>query len=348
VNNISILLLAVISLILYLAYNVSGALTPFIVSFIFSYLLQPVIAFFSDKLKLKKTYIISLIILGFISLIILSFILLVPILLEQISRLILILPTYKSIIQNDLLPVLEVKIAGLDPELSSQARQVFSESLTHFADYIMSIFNNFWTYTKATIGILILIFLVPIISFHLLLSWTELISSIYCLFPKKYKNKILKILNEIDGLISAYVRGQLNICLILTFYYSTILSFIGLEFSILLGILSGFLLIIPFFGTLIAITVSLLITYLTFENHIYLLYTFLTYVVGHIFEAYILSPKIIGNKLGINPLWILFAVIICTSLFGFLGTLFAIPLAGIIKVLVVLLVEAYKDSKFYK
>ncbi len=347
-NNISIILLSSISLILYFAYAASSALTPFIVSFIFSYLLQPVIRFSSEKLKLKKTYIISLIIFGFISLVILAFIFFVPVLLEQISRFISALPEYKNNIQNNLLPFLEERIAKIDPELSTQAKQVFLDSLTHISNYVVSIFDNFWIYTKATMGFLILIFLVPIISFHLLISWPDLIASIDSLLPKKYKNRIVKTLDEIDSLISAYVRGQLNICLILTFYYSLVLSFIGLEFSILLGILSGFLLIIPFIGTLISISVSLLITYLTFENHIYLLYTFLTYVVGHIFEAYILSPKIIGNKLGMNAVWILFSVITGTTLFGFTGTLFAIPLAGIIKVLLVLLIELYKDSKFYK
>ncbi len=326
---------------------ISKALLPFILAFILSYLLQPFIEKIICKLNLKRFHVISFIIFGFIIFTIAILIFIIPILINQLLSLISALPEYKANIQNNILPSLELKLYNIDPQLSIYAKQIFFESINNSFNSIISMFNNFWNYTKSTISFIIILILVPIISFYLLLNWLDIIESIKSLFPLKYKEKILELLSNIDILLSAYIRGQLNICIILVCYYSLLLSFIGLDFSFLIGIISGFIVIIPFVGTLIALISALIISYFDFNDNTHLIYIMFIYSVGYIIESIILTPRIIGNNLGLNPVWVLFAVLTGASAFGFVGALIAIPVAGIIKVLFIALIEIYKKTKFY-
>jgi putative permease len=271
----------------------------------------------------------------------------IPILVAQIAALLSSLPEYKNNIQNNILPLIQLKLIKFDPELSIHAKQIFFELINNFFNSLILMFNNFWTYTKTTIGIIVIIILVPIISFYLLLGWVEIIESIKSLFPKKYKETIIDLFNKIDILLGAYIRGQLNVCLILACYYSALLSLAGLEFSFLIGTMSGFLLVIPFIGTAISFVSSLFIVYLTGCDYYHFIYILLIYLFGHIMEAYVLAPKIIGGKLGLNPAWILFAVLTGATSFGFIGVLISIPIAGIVKVCLNFFIGSYKQSKYY-
>jgi putative permease len=326
---------------------ISYSSAPFIVAFVLCYLLSPIVNYISNKLHLKKSYVISLIIISFFVLTFTVLIFIIPKLVNQLAALISIMPEYKNNIQNIILPGLESKLFKIDPQLSVYVKQTFYNLINNIFISVTSIFNNFWDYTKSTISILIMIILVPIISFYLLLNWQYIIESIQSLFPKRYKNVINDLLEKMDLLLSAYIRGQLNICIILACYYSLALNIIGLEFAFLIGLISGFILIMPFVGILIALSSALIVSYLTFDDYTHLSYILGIYLFGHIIEAYFLAPKIIGNNLGLNPVWILFAVLTGASSFGFVGALIAVPTAGILKVIVIFLIQTYKKSKFY-
>jgi putative permease len=328
-------------------YNISDSLMPFTMAFVVSYLLNPLVDWIADKLRIKRSYIILLIILGFLIFSITILLLIVPILIDQLGLLISTLPEYKDIIQKKLLPKLEAYLYKIDPLLAVEAKHSFYESLNYIFNSIISLFNNFWTYTKSLISALVLVLLISIISFYILLDWEKIINSVKALFPKNYRDKILELLNEIDGLLTSYIRGQLNICLIMALYYSILLGIIGLDFFLLIGLISGFLLIIPFLGILSSITTSLLISYLTFNDYIHLSYILFIYLIGHILEVYILNPRIIGSRLGLHPVWMLLAVILGSTYLGIIGALIAIPIAGIMKVIFMLLIDLYKQSKFY-
>ncbi len=327
---------------------ISDTVKPFFIAFIISYLLQPAIGFIASKFKISNKFASSIIYLIFLSIFFLSLTILVPIIYGQIFTFINNIPKYKNYLQAEILPPIMAKIYSIEPDIAGKIKNSLSNFINSIFTILGSIANNFWRYTIITINIFVLFLLIPIILFYFLRDWAKIIANMKSLLPIKTRPKILEILSAINNLLSAYIRGQLNICLLLSTYYSIAFTVIGIDLSLLLGILTGFLVIIPFIGTFISFLLTLIIGYLTFGMTAKLLYIMIIYLVGNIFESYIITPKIIGDKIGLHPLWIIFSIFACGSLFGIIGIFFAIPIAGITKILLLNLIKFYKSSKFYR
>ena len=271
-----------------------------------------------------------------------------PIVYQQVTLLISKIPTYNNYLQTVLMPVITKKIYSIDPSIAASVKDSISNFVNGIFIVIRELANNIWRYTMVTINLFVLILLIPIILFYFLRDWQKMTTSVDHLLPVPSRQKIAKLLTAISGTVSAYVRGQLNVCLLLSFYYSIALSMIGVDLGVLLGILSGISIIIPFVGIFTVFTLTMIISYFSFGISSKLLYIGIIYFIGSIIESYILTPKIIGDKIGLHPLWIIFAVLAFGSLFGFIGILIAVPTAGIIKILFLFAVDFYKSSKFYK
>lgn len=327
---------------------ISDAIKPFVITFIISYLLQPAIDFIASKFELSRKLAAAITYCIFLSIFFIVLIILVPIIYGQISTFINNIPKYNNYFQAEILPPIMEKIYSIEPNIADKIKNSLSNFINSIFTILTGLANNFWHYTIATINVFVLFLLIPIILFYFLRDWTKIIANMKSLLPLKSRQKILEILSSINNLLSAYIRGQLNICLLLSIYYSITFTIIGLDLALLLGILTGFFVIIPFIGTFIAFTLTLTIGYLTLGISVKLFYIMAVYAIGNICESYILTPKIIGDKIGLHPLWIIFSIFACGSLFGFVGIFFAIPIAGITKILLFNLIKFYKSSKFYR
>lgn len=327
---------------------ISEAIRPFFIAFIISYLLQPAIEFVASKFKLSNKISSIIIYLIFLSIFFTALTLLVPVIYGQVSTFVNNIPKYKDYFQAEILPPIMTKIYAVEPNIADKIRDSLSNFINSIFTILGSLANNFWHYTLITINIFVLFLLIPIILFYFLRDWTRIIENMKSLLPLKSRHKILGILSSINSLLAAYIRGQLNICLLLSIYYSISFSIIGIDLALLLGILTGFLVIIPFIGTFISCLLTLTIGYLTFGATTQLFYIMVVYIIGNICESYILTPKIIGDKIGLHPLWIIFSIFACGSLFGFIGIFFAIPIAGVTKILLFNIIKFYKSSRFYR
>ncbi|ASX27363.1 AI-2E family transporter [Rickettsia sp. MEAM1 (Bemisia tabaci)] len=312
---------------------ISEAIRPFFIAFIISYLLQPAIEFVASKFKLSNKISSIVVYLIFLSIFFTALTLLVPVIYGQISTFVNNIPKYKDYFQAEILPPIMTKIYAVEPNIADKIRDSLSNFINSIFTILGSLANNFWHYTLITINIFVLFLLIPIILFYFLRDWTRIIENMKSLLPLKSRHKILGILSSINSLLAAYIRGQLNICLMLSIYYSISFSVIGIDLALLLRILTGFLVIIPFIGTFISFLLTLTVGYLTFGATTKLFYIIVVYLIGNICESYILTPKIIGDKIGLHPLWIIFSIFACGSLFGFIGIFFAIPIAGVTKIL---------------
>lgn len=334
------------SLIGAIIYLLSDTLVPFFIAFIFAYLLQPIIKHNCRKYKIPRGVVTFIIFSFFISGFIIVLLIIVPIIYQELAIFANKLTTYKHTFQGIISKLLE-KLNSFDQEIANK----ISESLRNFINsafsIVVSFANHLWAYTLATINFFRIIALVPIILYYFLRDWPHIVSSVESILPMKDKSRIREICISINELLSAYIRGQLNICLILSMYYTIGLSIIGIDLALLLGLLSGFLIIIPFVGALISFLLVSISGYFTFGASIELVYTIILFIIGYIVESYILAPKIIGNRIGLHPLWIIFSVFVSGSLFGFIGILFAIPLAGITKVFIKNIIDYYKSSNMY-
>lgn len=327
---------------------ISEAIRPFFIAFIISYLLQPAIEFVASKFKLSNKISSIVVYLIFLSIFFTALTLLVPVIYGQVSTFVNNIPKYKDYFQAEILPPIMTKIYAVEPNIADKIKDSLSNFINSIFTILSSIANNFWHYTLITINIFVLFLLIPIILFYFLRDWTKIIENMKSLLPLKSRHKILGILSSINSLLAAYIRGQLNICLMLSIYYSISFTVIGIDLALLLGILTGFLVIIPFIGTFISFLLTLTVGYLTFGATTKLFYIIAVYLIGNICESYILTPKIIGDKIGLHPLWIIFSIFACGSLFGFIGIFFAIPIAGVTKILLFNAIKLYKSSKFYR
>lgn len=328
-------------------YLVSDTLAPFLTAFIFAYLLQPAIDANSERFKLPRSISTFSIFTLFLGCFIAITVLLVPLIYDQFATFISKIPQYKSNFETSVSSWSD-KLNSIDPELATKV----SDSAQSFVNSAFSVFasfaNHIWHYTLATINFFALVALVPIILYYFLRDWPQMVKSIESLLPMRGKSKAREVFTSINSLLSAYIRGQLNICFMLTVYYIIGLNLIGIDLALLLGVLSGFLIIIPFIGAMISFLLVTISCYFTFGAGIELVYVIALFVIGHTVEGYILAPKIIGDRIGLHPVWIIFSVFAAGTLFGFLGIMFAIPLAGIVKVIVINIIDYYKSSKIYK
>lgn len=336
----------IIASIIGIVYLVSDVVLPFIIAFIIAYMLYPVTKFLAEKFSISLSRSGIIIFALFMSICTTIITIIVPIIYTQISAFIKKLPDYHSKLQHGITNLSE-KLSQVDPNISAKISDHLREVIDQLLTLFSSLINHIWDYTLATINFFTICVIVPFALFYFLRDWHKMISSLGSLFPVKSKGQIQEILLSINQLLSDYIRGQLTICVILSIYYIISFALIGLDFALLLGLCSGFLVLIPFIGTIISFIIVMLSGYISFGLDFHLLYIIATYVVVHFLEGYYLTPKIIGEKIGLHPLWIVFSVLVGANLLGILGIVIALPIAGVIKILWSHLLNYYKLSPIY-
>lgn len=339
--------LLVVLILAGLIYAVSSTLAPFIIAFIFAYILEPVIRWICIKLHIRKNTATMGVFIIFLAIFIGLLVLIMPIVYNQLLSYANKIPQYKASIDSLILSWSE-RIDKIDHAFADKISESGHNLVNGILKIISSFIQNIWEYAMATINFFTIIALVPVVLYYFLRDWGKIVRAIESLLPIKGKSKVREIFHSINSLLAAYIRGQLNICIILTCYYVIGLSIIGVDLSLLLGLFSGFMIIIPFIGILLSFLIVMTNTYFTFGTGGELFCVIILFIIGHIIESYILTPKIIGDKIGLHPVWIIFSVIAAANLFGFIGLFFAIPIAGIVKVLLFYLLDYYKSSKMYK
>jgi predicted PurR-regulated permease PerM len=206
------------------------------------------------------------------------------------------------------------------------------------------------TISKSSYGIIVFLIdllLVPVVAFYLLRDWDRILTKTELIFPRSIAGIATNLLIQCDEVLSAFFRGQLSVMLILGIYYTIALWLVGLQLSLLLGILIGVLSIVPYLGFMTGIVLTLIITAVQFQDWTHILYVLIAFALGSILESMFLVPVLVGDKVGLHPVMVIFAILAGGQLFGFLGVLLAIPAAAVILVLVRYFYLNYLNSNFY-
>jgi putative permease len=341
-----LVLLTVVFVIAYFLSRVSSILTPFITSIIVAYLLNPL----TIKLKnygMPRHYTIALILGFFVIILILAIINLVPALFEQLQQFVADMPQYKDYITEHIIAKVKAAISKIDAKIASDINKQLENIFNKFFEYMISIIANLLKSGMAIFNIIALFFLTPILVFYLLKDWPYFVQTFIKLLPKKSRRLIIYQLNKIDKVLSAYIRGQITVCLMFAAFYSIFLSMIGLNYSLFLGVMSGLLIFIPYLGLILSLCICSLVAFIQFANIEHVFITIIIFVVGNIFESYIITPKIIGEKIGLNPVWIIFSLMSGGALFGLLGVCIAIPVAAVLGVILRTIIKLYLRSNLY-
>ncbi|MBU6140930.1 MAG: AI-2E family transporter [Proteobacteria bacterium] len=328
-------------------YLVKSVLTPFIYSLIIAYFLDPLVDYLATKHKLSRITATSLILGLFLSIFISLSAVLLPIIYIQATDLVSALPRYLQIITQDFYPKIIGVLNGFGVSLDSDFSQLMNseKSNSYFADLSQNFFSNALSSSATFINILSLIFITPILIFYLLKDWDILIKNTYEFLPKSIAPSAKEIAREIHKTLAGYVRGQFNVCFILAIFYSISLSLIGLNFGFLIGFLTGILAFIPYVGmlsgTIAALVVALFQWGFDFKE---LALVGTVFLVAQLVESNFLTPKMIGKKIGLHPVWMIFGLFFFGSLLGFIGVLIAVPLTAICSVVIKYFALKYKKK----
>jgi predicted PurR-regulated permease PerM len=181
----------------------------------------------------------------------------------------------------------------------------------------------------------------------MLRDWETFVKKIEGLLPKKSKKGIQESLKEMDKIIAGFIRGQVSVCLLLGLFYSVGLRLVGLELGLLVGFIAGVISFIPYVGTITGFVLGIVLAFAQFGDVTHVLYVVAVFAVGQFLEGNFLTPKLVGDSVGLHPVWVMFALLAGGALLGFLGLLLAVPTAAIIGVLVRHAVKRYKLSSLY-
>jgi predicted PurR-regulated permease PerM len=330
----------------FFVHSVSDILSPFIASMIIAYFLDPLTLRF-EKIGIKR-YLTVLIIVGlFVALMITSLIKLIPALLEQIQQFIHEIPRYEQYVSTKILNQVNNYSSQVDPKLAQDIQQQLSGLSTKFFGYTATIIRGLFNSSIAVLNVVGLVLFTPILVFYLLKDWPSVVKHFNKLLPLSYKKVILEQLKQIDKVLSAYIRGQISVCLILSVFYVVSLGILGLDYYLLVGIIAGFLTVIPFLGLIIGAIICTVVALLQYSELHYVYTTLAIFVSGHILETYLIVPKLIGEKVGLHPVWVIFSLMAGGALFGFWGVFFAIPIAAITAEIIRSLIKIYLASQMY-
>ena len=323
--NKDILLFLIFVSILFFLWHFSNILISFFVAIFVAYLLDPLVDLLEEK-KLGRSLATTLVLFFFfLSFLLISFLIL-PILIQQIKGFLNLFPN----IINETERIINLIIGYIrNFFFNYQSEDILVDFKNNFYVIFDKLFKNVMSSSLAVINLLGIVLITPIITWYILKDWDKIIGSIEKNLPKKYKKNLKKNIKEIDAILAIYFRGQFLVSFSLTVFYSICFFIIDLNYSIFLGVFTGFLSLVPLIGILMSFIISILLTFLQFYDYIHLLYIIFIFTSGQFLESYILTPKIIGKKLGIHPVIIILSIILFGSIFGIFGVFFAIPLTAI-------------------
>ena len=331
----------------WLVYLLSPILSPFLFAALLAYLGDPLV----DKLEARKLSRMLSVIIVFtlmLSVVIIVPLLLLPVIETQLGVLIRSLPGYIDWITETFLPTLQERL-GVDP-VAFDVERVKSALMANWKD-TGSIAANVVAYITssgmAMLAWLANLVLVPVLTFYMLLDWDHFIAGIRDLLPRNIEPTVARLSLESDEMLSAFLRGQFLVMLSLGLIYSVGLSIIGLNTAVLVGLLAGLVSFVPYLGVivgLIAASVAML-----FQTHdvMQLIPVGIVFGIGQMLEGMVLTPWLVGDKIGLHPVTVMFAVLAGGQLFGFVGILLALPVAAVLVVLVRHAREKYQSSDLY-
>lgn len=229
---------------------------------------------------------------------------------------------------------------------------IAEEQLAAVGEFIQSrgseILNGLLTSVSGIFNTLLLFVIVPVVAFYLLLDWDRMVSRIDDQIPRDHVHTIRDLAHQIDRTLASFIRGQGTVCLILGAYYAVALMLVGLNFGLVVGAIAGALTFIPYVGAVVggALAVGLAL-YQFWGEWVWIIVVALIFQSGQMIEGNVLTPKLVGSSVGLHPVWLLFALSVFGTLFGFVGLLVGVPVAAVIGVLVRFALDRYKSSPLY-
>jgi len=339
--------LAIVAAFAVVVYGLSGVLLPFVAGMVAAYFLDP-IAGRLGRLGLSRSLSTVLITFSFFLFIGAAGVFLLPLIESQISGFIEHIPEYRHSLQARFGPVVEQWMHHLSPADLERLQTALGEHAGAVAQWVVGILAQLLKGGVALVNVLSLLFIMPIVTFYMLRDWDELVAKVDGWLPRTQAGIIRARMVEIDQILSAFVRGQAMVCATLGTYYGVALSVAGVDLGLVIGLTAGLLSFVPYLGMLTGLTVALVMAFAQTGDWPLPAIVGAIFAVGHLTESNVLTPKLVGDRIGLHPLWVMFALMAGGALAGIVGLLLAVPVAAIVGVILRYATARYLESPLYR
>lgn len=340
-------LLAITAAIFYVFWLLAPVLMPFAFAAMLAYLGDP-LADRLQRLGMGRTLAVSIVFIVLLLAAVGALLLLIPLISRQVENLVESIPHYVDWTRNTALPWLQAKL-HLDPSAFDTDRltQQFKEHLGSIGNAASVLLGKI---SRSSVGVVMWLtnmVLIPVVAFYLLRDWDRLVAWIDRMLPRSVEPTVAHLARESDNVLGAFVRGQLLVMLALGIFYGVALTVMGLSVGPLIGMIAGLLSFVPYLGFIVGFGSALIAALVQYGDWTHVLIVGGIFMAGQLLEGYVLVPQLVGDKIGLHPVAVIFAVLAGGYLFGFLGVLLALPAASVILVVLRYLAERYRQSDLY-
>lgn len=330
-----------------LLYLLGPILTPFFFAAILAYICDPLV----DRLERRRVprtlgVILVMLLLGLIATALV--LILVPLFEAEVRAFITKLPGYLDAIRTHLVPWLQQRF-GLAVELDINAlKEAILSNWQSAGGVAVRMLPSFTHGGLALVAFLVNLVLVPVVLFYLLRDWDVMIRHIDEMIPRRWHATVSALARDIDNVLGEFLRGQLSVILIMCVFYVVGLWLVGLDFALPIGLMAGLLVFVPYLGVIIGVVLATLAALLQFQGMGGLIWVWVVFAIGQVIEGMIITPLLVGDRIGLHPVAVIFALMAFGQLFGFVGILLALPISAAILVWLRYLRRRYLESSIYE
>lgn len=323
-------------------------LLPFVIGLALAYLLNPLVNLL-QRVNIGRSWgamLVLVLVIGVIVGLLLSF---VPLVAQQVAGLVVKLPGYVRDLQ-ELLQVWAPQFnAWLGPERAAQLEGSLTDLIGKGVEITAAVTAQLAQSGLTVLNTIAVLFITPVVAFYLLVDWEGMMRKADDLLPRPQREEIRGVLRDIDRAMAGVIRGQGSVILVLCIYYGTALTLVGLNFGLAIGLIGGLLSFVPYVGFFTGFALSMTVALVQFwpDQWLFIGLVLGIYIIGQFLESNVLYPKLVGQSININPVWLMFALFAFSFLFGFVGLLLAVPLAAITGVLTRYVIGKYRASSLY-
>jgi predicted PurR-regulated permease PerM len=342
--------LAILTLVGLVIWALRGVLTPVFFAFLIAYMLDPVVDRF-ERRRIPRSVGIVLLLTGVLGAFTLFFVLAIPAIGRALSSFATELPSALARLVDRLEPTLAdmgVPVPHSLDEAVAQMGMDTGQIASKAAQPASKVLQWLWGGTGTVLGMLATAVIVPVLAFYLLHDFDRLTVAVRDLIPPHWRPFVLDVVGEVDWMLGQFVRGQLTVMVILAVLYAVAYSIIGVRLAIVIGVVAGMLSFIPYVGGATALGLALLMSLIDWHGPMQLVWVGIAYGVIQVLEGFVITPRVLGDKVGLSPLWVLLALMIGGELFGFLGVMLALPGAAVAKIFAVRGLSWYRKSEFFR
>jgi predicted PurR-regulated permease PerM len=334
-------------LALWLLYLLGPILTPFLLAGILAYVCNPLVDRLR-KLGLPRVLAVLAVMMMMMAVLVGLVLIIIPLLVEEAGVLLARLPDALAVANEKLAPWLRTNLGiklRFDP---ASLKKLAAENVDSLQTVARHLYESLKIGGVALVGLLVNLLLTPVAMFYLLLDWHALLARLDSAIPRGWHAKATAVARDVDGVLSQFLRGQVLVMLALAVYYGVALSIAGLPSAVAIGLLTGFLIFVPYLGFATGFTLALLVAALQFEGFGPVVAVLIVFGIGQVLESFLLTPFLVGERIGLHPLAVIFALMAFGQLFGFFGVLLALPASAALLVGLRELKAVYVASRFYQ